>query len=97
MLIGNLLQHELPMLCNRQITSELQAREEIGSTALKNGIAIPHARIKNIDRPLAGLLLLNAPIEYDDDGNQVDIIFTIFAPTNAAAAYSDLLSSAAER
>ena len=40
------------------ILTELSKREELGSTGVGNGVAIPHARFNQIDRPFGMLLRL---------------------------------------
>ena len=36
---------------SRSLLENLIKREKLGSTAVGNGIAIPHANVKNIDKP----------------------------------------------
>lgn len=71
--------------CSAQCIYEtLFARERIGTTALGNGIAIPHGRATNCSKPTAVFILLDEPIDYDaPDGQPVDIIFSILVPENA--------------
>jgi nitrogen PTS system EIIA component len=63
----------------------LLARETLGSTAIGNGIAIPHVRnpiILNLKGPSVLLCFLDNPIDFGAlDKEKVSIIFTIISPT----------------
>ena len=63
----------------------LLARENLGSTGMGEGIAIPHVRnpiILHVDQPVITLCFLEAPIEFGAiDGKPVDILFTMVSPT----------------
>jgi PTS system nitrogen regulatory IIA component len=66
----------------------LLAREAIASTAIGDGIAIPHARnpvVPHLDRPAISLCFLEQPIDYGAlDGKPVDTLVTILGPTSRA-------------
>lgn len=66
----------------------LLAREAMASTAIGDGIAIPHVRnpvVLHIDRPTIALCFLEEAIEYGSlDGEPVHILFTIISPTTRA-------------
>jgi nitrogen PTS system EIIA component len=66
----------------------LLARESLASTAVGEGIAIPHVRnpvVLHIDRPTIALCFLEQPIEYGAlDGVPVHTLFTIISPTTRA-------------
>ena len=60
---------------------EILAREAQGSTAVGNGIAIPHAKTSAVARP--GLSAITAPagVDYESlDGNPTNLLFMIAAP-----------------
>ena len=52
------------------IFNALQAREELGSTGLGNGFALPHARIEGLDRLFGMFARLNRPVHFDVDRRQ---------------------------
>jgi PTS system nitrogen regulatory IIA component len=59
----------------------LLKREELGSTGVGGGIAIPHARIPGIQRPFGVLARLTKPIEFNAvDERPVDIAFMLLLP-----------------
>jgi len=67
-----------------QVAPYLLKREELGSTGIGGGVAIPHARLPDLQRPFGLMTKLKAPIEFDAiDGQAVDIVFVLLLPANA--------------
>jgi PTS system nitrogen regulatory IIA component len=67
-----------------QIAPYLLKREELGSTGIGRGVAIPHARLPDLRRPFGLLARLKQPIEFDAiDGQEVDIVFVLLLPAAA--------------
>jgi len=75
----------------------LLARESVGSTAIGNGIAIPHVRnpiTLHVDKPMVALTFLANGIDFQAmDGKPVNTLFTIISPT--IKAHLNLLSKLA--
>jgi PTS system nitrogen regulatory IIA component len=72
----------------------LMDREASGSTGLGLGVAMPHARFKELRVPFALFARLGRPIEYHAlDGRPVDMIFLLLGPEPATATYLKLLIS----
>jgi PTS system nitrogen regulatory IIA component len=63
----------------------LMAREALGSTAIGDGIAIPHVRnpiVLHVDGPIVSLSYLAEPVDFDAlDGKPVRALFTLVTPT----------------
>ncbi|HOE66389.1 MAG TPA: PTS sugar transporter subunit IIA [Candidatus Hydrogenedentes bacterium] len=63
----------------------LLEREAMGSTAIGDGIAIPHVRnpiVLKVSRPAITLCFLEQPIDFHAiDGKPVGILFTLISPT----------------
>lgn len=63
----------------------LLAREQLGSTGIGEGIAIPHARnpiVMHVQKPLIALAFLAAPVDFGAlDGQPVHTVFTMITPT----------------
>jgi len=71
-------------LPQQQIVDSLQARENLGSTGVGGGIAIPHAQIAGLERFFGLFVRLSRPIDYDAvDGQPVDLVFLLLIPANA--------------
>jgi PTS system nitrogen regulatory IIA component len=65
------------------IATELGKREQLGSTGMGNGIAIPHARFAALARPFGILARLRQPIDFDAiDGQRVDLVFVLLLPAS---------------
>ena len=64
-----------------QVASYLLKREELGSTGIGKGVAIPHSRLPELQRPYGLLAKLRSPIEFDAiDGQAVDVVFVLLLP-----------------
>lgn len=76
------------------IESALIAREDLGSTGLGEGFALPHARIEKLEHMFGLFARLNQPVPFDAaDGKPVDLIFLMLIP--AAAGGEQLAALAA--
>jgi PTS system nitrogen regulatory IIA component len=76
----------LPVGIDReQLLSLFLAREASASTAVGDGIAIPHVRnpiVLHVDRPMVTLAFLKRPVEFGAlDGKPVHVFFSIVSPT----------------
>ena len=59
-------------------------RENLGPTGVGHGIALPHARLNDVDGVCGMFLRLEKPIDFDAvDRQPVDLIFALLAPENA--------------
>jgi PTS system nitrogen regulatory IIA component len=95
-MIGDKWEQQYHIPANKVIEC-LTAREKLGSTGLGKEIAIPHARLKGLDHPVAALVRLRNPIEFDaPDGNPVMICFVLIVPEHATEEHLQILSNAAE-
>jgi PTS system nitrogen regulatory IIA component len=76
-----------------RVASYLLKREDLGSTGIGRGVAIPHARLPDLQRPYGLLAKLKAPVEFDAiDGQAVDLLFVLLLP---AAAEQEALAALA--
>jgi PTS system nitrogen regulatory IIA component len=80
------------------IRARLTAREDLGSTGLGHGFALPHARIEGLERMFGLVLRLARPIAFQAiDGEPVDLIVCLLSPPDAAAEQVGALSWIARR
>ena len=78
---------------SQSLLESLIKREKLGSTAVGNGIAIPHANCPNIDKPKVFVALLSNGLEFNANDNQlVDIIFLLLAPENSGSEHLQALA-----
>ena len=88
---------ELNIAANR-ISAELLKREKLGSTGTGGGVAIPHARMSELKKPLGMLVRLRQAIEFDAiDGQPVDIVFLLLLPATSAGGQLNALASVARK
>ena len=85
---------EVYVLDSDAVLARLEQREQLGSTGFGRGVAIPHARIAGLGRPVAAFLRLEAPVAFDAaDGMPVDLVFGLLSPENAGAAHLHALAA----
>jgi PTS system nitrogen regulatory IIA component len=62
----------------------LLERESLGPTGVGHGVALPHARVKDLDQVVAVFLRVERPLDFDAaDRHPVDLFFALFAPESA--------------
>ena len=70
----------------RTVIAGLTAREQLGSTAMGEGVAIPHARIEGLEHIVGLFARLEKPVDFDAlDSMPVDLVFVLLAPEEAGA------------
>ena len=80
-------------LDSEQIYRALLAREKLGSTAVGEGVAIPHSRIDGCIEPAGCLITLPTGIDFSAPDNQpVDLVFVLLVPKEATQQHLDLLA-----
>ncbi|MEM9739261.1 MAG: PTS sugar transporter subunit IIA [Pseudomonadota bacterium] len=73
-------------LDERLIFDAVMEREQLGSTGVGEGVAIPHARLSKLEQPLGGFLRLREGVDFDAvDDQPCDLIFMLLAPVTAGA------------
>lgn len=64
-----------------RIFEALQEREGLGPTGVGNGIALPHARLADVENVVGAFVRLERPIDFDAaDRQPVDLVFILLAP-----------------
>ena len=80
------------------IGDALLQREQMGSTGIGHGIALPHGRSDAFDGPRAALLRLRRPVEFGaSDDEPVDIVLALAVPAHFTHQHLALLAEIAER
>ena len=68
------------------IVAKLVARERLGSTGVGHGVAVPHARLKGLERMHGVFVQLDEPVDFGSvDEQPVDLIFALLAPADHPA------------
>ena len=74
----------------------LYEREKLGTTALGDGVALPHARIDSIEEIYILIMRLKKSIDFEAiDEKKVDIIFTLLVPNIQSEEHVNILSKIA--
>ncbi len=81
-------------LSETHVLERIEERERLGSTGFGRGVAIPHARIDGLGRPVAVFFRLETPVAFDAaDGLPVDLVFGLLSPDQAGAAHLHALAA----
>jgi len=79
----------------RVVMDHLLEREQLGATGVGGGVAMPHGRIKGLEKIAVGFARLAAPVEYESpDDAPVDLVLLLLAPEDAGAVCLKALSKA---
>lgn len=85
-----------PGLNSNSVFQSLIERERIGSTGIGENVAIPHGRIKGLDRAVGAFAILEEQIDFDSiDQKPVNMIFALVVPEDATEEHLQLLAQLA--
>ncbi len=95
-ILSDLLASDDPDLNPETVFEHLLERERLGSTGLGHGIALPHARMKEVTEATGALILLQNDVEFDSiDEQPVRLAFALLVPESANEIHLQLLSGLA--
>ncbi len=84
---------ETKNLSEREIFDVLLEREKLGSTGIGQGIAIPHGKLKGLDKISGCFVRLNKAIDFESiDKKPVDLIFLLLAPEDSGVQHLKALA-----
>jgi mannitol/fructose-specific phosphotransferase system IIA component (Ntr-type) len=75
------------VLDSNQLFEEVLAREQLSSTALTHGVAVPHARTKAVNEIVLAVGRSLSPIPFGTDKRPVQLIFMIGTPPDQIVSY----------
>ncbi|NEV63065.1 PTS sugar transporter subunit IIA [Thiorhodococcus minor] len=91
--LAELLANDHPRLQAETVFERLLERERLGSTGLGHGIALPHARLKDVSEVLGAFVQTVKGVDYDAaDGEPVDLAFALLVPEEANEEHLQLLA-----
>jgi PTS system nitrogen regulatory IIA component len=71
----------------------LEERERKGSTGIGQGVAVPHATVEGLDKPICVLAQIPGGVEFDSiDHAPVRFVFMLLSPANAVWSHLRLLA-----
>jgi len=86
--------HKVSSASYDTILKSLIEREKLGSTAIGQGIAIPHARVEEIRKPLLVIGIKKEGMDFDSlDGEPVYVIFLIISSRREAGLHLKMLAT----
>ncbi len=63
------------------IVAAIMKREELGSTGIGRGVAVPHTKHPSVDRLIATVAICHAGVDFSSlDGDAVHILFLLVSP-----------------
>jgi PTS system nitrogen regulatory IIA component len=88
----------VPALRPEVVETALLAREQLGSTGLGAGFALPHARIEGMAGYLGMFVRLGKPLEFDAiDGKPVHMVFVLLIPSETEISHVAALAAISRR
>lgn len=92
------INRSVPDLETGDVYRGLIEREKLGSTAVGDGIAIPHCRLEGCDSIIGSLFILEDPIDFlAHDDELVNIMFVLLVPASETTEHLATLGMLAER
>ena len=68
-------------------------RESLGHTGVGHGVALPHARVSDVENVIGVFVILEKPLDFGAvDRQPVDIAFSLFAPEDAGVEHLKALA-----
>jgi nitrogen PTS system EIIA component len=81
---------EIPL---RHLTAVLAERERLGSTAIGDGIAIPHGKLRGVTKIIGAFGRHRAGVDFDSlDGEATHLFFVLVAPEDSASLHLKALA-----
>jgi PTS system nitrogen regulatory IIA component len=95
--VSEIIAKDIISLDADNIFNALMAREQLGTTGLGNGIAIPHCRVPSCQEIVGTLIILEEAIDFDAvDGSPVDLLFVLIVPEQKTDDHIQALAVIAE-
>lgn len=96
--LGVLLASADPNLSSEGVFGRLCERERLGSTGLGHGVALPHARMREVTEAVGAFVQLRKGVAFDTlDKRPVDLAFALLVPESVTELYLQLLAHLASR
>jgi PTS system nitrogen regulatory IIA component len=81
-----------------EIVQAILGREELGSTGMGDGVAVPHARMQAVRRPIGAFARFAKPVEFGSvDEQPVDLAFMLLLPATSQGHQLNALAYVARR
>ena len=95
--VSEIISATLPDLELGTVYRHLIEREKLGTTAIGNGIAIPHCRLPECPSIVGGLFQFNEPLDFSaHDEIPVKVLFVLLVPQSETSNHLKTLATLAE-
>lgn len=85
--------NEIQKRHRNKLIEALMAREKLGSTAIGQGVGIPHAKSDSVDKLVVAFGLSRKGVNFDSlDGEPVYLFFLLLAPADSAGPHLKALA-----
>ena len=92
--LSGLMESSVPDVSARTILDVIREREDVNSTAIGSGVALPHGRLPGLPEVVVGFARSRQGIDFDSvDGARTHLFFVLLAPEDAAAAHLKALAA----
>ncbi len=96
-IVSRLLTNDQDSLTQAEVFDTIYQRENLGSTGLGKGFALPHGRVDDLEFSVGAFLMLTQPIDFDlESGEGVDMIFALAVPKDSNEQHLQDLSAIAQ-
>jgi PTS system nitrogen regulatory IIA component len=86
-----------PSINKKALVRVLLEREQLGSTGIGDGVAIPHGKFTGINQPIISFGRSRTGLDFDSmDGEPVSLFFLLVAPENSANIHLKALAKIAK-
>ncbi|HLF22658.1 MAG TPA: PTS sugar transporter subunit IIA [Burkholderiales bacterium] len=94
--VGVLLHEGAADLDVDRASAALRAREQLGSTGIGGGVALPHGRVKGLTAAVGAFCTLRDTLDYDAiDQKPVNMVFALLVPEEASDEHLKILAELA--
>ena len=91
--ISSVIATAYPNFNKNEISTVLIEREKLGSTGIENGVAIPHAKLKDLDRIIVAFARSKEGVDFQShDKKPSHLFFTLLAPDSSAGIHLKTLA-----
>ncbi len=91
--ISEMIAIEQPFIDKDNVSQALSKREELGSTGIEDGVAIPHAKIQGLDKTIVAFCRKTQGIDFQaHDGKPTQLFFILLAPEKSTIVHLKVLA-----
>ncbi len=77
----------------RAVCEAVMRRERVAGTGIGEGVALPHALVEGLNRPVCGFARLETPADFQaPDGRGADLVVMLLAPAQSSAEHLKALA-----